>query len=149
MRLNTTTRYAVTAALDIAMQGVGDASETVQLATVAQRQCISLGYLEQILAQLKQRKIVVSQRGRGGGYKLARQPKSITIADIVEAVHGKIDTRKCRGEGNCHGNAKCITHDLWENLNWRINSFLEEVSLQNLMDGLQMDASHQSLHKLQ
>jgi len=132
MRLTTKGRFAVTAMVDLAMRsGQGP----VTLATISQRQNISLSYLEQLFGKLRKSNIVESVRGPGGGYYLARPGNKITIAEIVKAVDEPLDATKCGGLGNCLGeNQPCLTHDLWMGLSEKIHSYLEEVDLQQMVE---------------
>ena len=132
MRLTTKGRFAVTAMVDLAMRG---GKAPVTLAAISERQKISLSYLEQLFGKLRRNRIVESVRGPGGGYYLARPVSKISIAEIVIAVDEPLDATKCGGKGNCDGeNQQCITHDLWMGLNAKIYSYLEDISLQQLVD---------------
>ncbi len=132
MRLTTKGRFAVTAMIDLAMRG-GNAPVT--LAAISERQKISLSYLEQLFGKLRRNRIVESVRGPGGGYFLARPGNQISIAEIVVAVDEPLDATKCGGKGDCMGeNHPCLTHDLWMGLNKKIYSYLEDISLQQLVD---------------
>ena len=130
MRLTTKGRYAVTAMLDLALhkdQG------PISLADISQRQAISLSYLEQLFARLRKSSLVSSVRGPGGGYELFRDATSIYIAEIIDAVNDSVDTTKCRGAGNCQDGETCLTHYLWEDLSEQIHSFLQGISLADLV----------------
>ncbi len=131
MRLTTKGRYAVTAMLDLAIHHGGGPTT---LADIAQRQGISLSYLEQLFARLRRRSLVASVRGPGGGYNLARPPAEIFVAEVIGAVDESLDTTRCGGEGNCQNNQPCLTHDLWHDLSKRIYNYLHSISLQELMD---------------
>lgn len=132
MRLTTKGRFAVTAMVDLAMRG---GKAPVTLAAISERQKISLSYLEQLFGKLRRNNIVESVRGPGGGYYLARPGSKISIAEIVVAVDEPLDATKCGGKGDCHGDQHpCITHDLWMGLNEKIHSYLEDISLQQLVD---------------
>jgi Rrf2 family transcriptional regulator, iron-sulfur cluster assembly transcription factor len=132
MRLTTKGRFAVTAMVDLAMRG---GKAPVTLAAISERQKISLSYLEQLFGKLRRNKIVESVRGPGGGYYLARPGSKISIAEIVVAVDEPLDATKCGGKGDCQGDQQpCITHDLWMGLNEKIYSYLEDISLQQLVD---------------
>lgn len=132
MRLTTKGRFAVTAMVDLAMSG---GRGPVSLATISERQSISLSYLEQLFGKLRRNNLVDSVRGPSGGYHLARPGDKISIAEIVLAVDEPLDATGCRGEGNCHSGQQCITHDLWMGLNEKILDYLEGVTLQQLVDG--------------
>lgn len=131
MRLTTKGRFAVMAMLDIAIRGNRG---PVTLATISERQQISLSYLEQLFGKLRRNNLVISVRGPGGGYNLARPSGEISVADIVVAVDEPIDATRCHGEHNCQDGKKCITHDLWMGLNEKIFDYLEGVTLQQLVD---------------
>ncbi len=131
MRLTTKGRYAVTAMLDLALnQGQGP----IALADIAQRQGISLSYLEQLFAKLRRHSLVSSVRGPGGGYNLARQASDIPVAEVIAAVDESVDTTKCSREGNCHNGGPCLTHELWLDLSDRIYEYLNRITLQQLVD---------------
>ncbi len=130
MRLTTKGRYAVTAMLDLALhknQG------PVSLADISQRQAISLSYLEQLFAKLRKSSLVSSVRGPGGGYELQRPSTDIYIAEIIDAVDESVDSTKCQGAGDCQGGEICLTHYLWEDLSEQIHTFLEGISLADLV----------------
>jgi Rrf2 family iron-sulfur cluster assembly transcriptional regulator len=130
MRLTTKGRFAVTAMIDLAMRhGQGP----VTLAGISDRQRISLSYLEQLFGKLRRHALVDSVRGPGGGYCLARELETISVADIIQAVDEPIDATKCGGMGNCHDDLPCMTHDLWTNLNVKIFDYLQSVNLAQLV----------------
>jgi len=130
MRLTTKGRFAVTAMLDLALNADRG---PVSLAGISARQKISLSYLEQLFGKLRRRNIVESVRGPGGGYNLARDAAEVSVADIVRAVEEPIDSTQCGGRENCHDNHRCMTHDLWAQLNERVFDFLESVTLHDLV----------------
>ena len=131
MRLTTKGRFAVTAMVDLGMRhGTGP----VTLAEISGRQKISLSYLEQLFGKLRRRGIVDSVRGPGGGYCLARDMAQLTVADIILAVDEPIDATQCAGKENCKDEEKCLTHDLWANLNERIFDYLGSVTLRQLVE---------------
>lgn len=131
MRLTTKGRYAVTAMLDLALHhGKGP----ITLAEIADRQGISLSYLEQLFARLRKQSLVASVRGPGGGYTLGQEATDISIAEVITAVDENVDTTRCGGAHNCHNNGRCLTHDLWQDLSNRIYEYLNHISLQDLMD---------------
>ena len=131
MRLTTKGRFAVTAMLDLALHG---SDGPVTLAGISERQKISLSYLEQLFGKLRRRALVESVRGPGGGYHLARDPSLVSVADIVRAVEEPIDSTQCGGRENCRGNERCMTHDLWEELNSTVYGFLAGVKLSHLVE---------------
>ncbi|AUH53668.1 Fe-S cluster assembly transcriptional regulator IscR [Chromobacterium sp. ATCC 53434] len=131
MRLTTKGRFAVTAMLDLAMREEGG---PVTLAGISERQSISLSYLEQLFGKLRRAELVDSVRGPGGGYTLAKQISDITVADIIVAVDEPVDATQCGGRENCRGSQRCMTHDLWTNLNVTIFDYLSKVSLASLVE---------------
>lgn len=131
MRLTTKGRYAVTAMLDLALNhGQGPTA----LADIAHRQGISLSYLEQLFAKLRRRALVTSVRGPGGGYNLARPATEIPVAEVIAAVDETVDTTRCGGAGNCQDGRPCLTHELWHDLSDRIQDYLKDITLQQLID---------------
>jgi Rrf2 family iron-sulfur cluster assembly transcriptional regulator len=132
MRLTTKGRFAVTAMLDLALR---DGSGPVTLAGISERQRISLSYLEQLFGRLRRKGLVESVRGPGGGYYLGKAPKDITVSEIIRAVDEAIDATQCGGEGNCHDDKPCLTHELWISLNARILDYLGSVTLSQLVEG--------------
>jgi Rrf2 family iron-sulfur cluster assembly transcriptional regulator len=131
MRLTTRGRYAVTAILDLALH---TEAGPVALADIAARQDISLAYLEQLFAKLRKTGIVCSVRGPGGGYYLARDAAAISVASVIAAVDESVDATRCGGARNCHGETRCLTHDLWEDLSGAIAEFLGRVTLADLIE---------------
>ncbi len=131
MRLTTKGRFAVTAMLDLALHG---ADGPVTLAGISERQKISLSYLEQLFGKLRRRELVESVRGPGGGYHLAREASRVTVADIIRAVEEPIDSTQCGGRENCHDSHRCMTHDLWEELNTTVYGFLAGVTLSQMVE---------------
>ena len=131
MKLTTKGRFAVTAMLDLAMHGNAG---PVTLAGISERQKISLSYLEQLFGKLRRRELVESVRGPGGGYHLARDAARVSVADIVRAVEEPLDSTQCGGRENCRGEQRCMTHDLWEELNTTVYGFLAGVTLSQLVE---------------
>lgn len=132
MRLTTKGRFAVTAMVDLAMQG---SKGPVTLASISERQRISLSYLEQLFGKLRRNNLVESVRGPGGGYYLSKNATKIKISEVVAAVDEPMDATNCGGKGNCMDGKPCITHELWKGLNDRIHVYLDSVNLQQLVDG--------------
>ena len=130
MRLTTKGRFAVTAMVDLAMR---QTRGPVTLAAISERQRISLSYLEQLFGKLRRRKLVSSVRGPGGGYRLAGPMQDITVAEIVIAVDEPLDATQCGGKENCMDDKRCMTHDLWANLNKKMHEYLSSVSLADLV----------------
>jgi Rrf2 family iron-sulfur cluster assembly transcriptional regulator len=117
--------------LDLALhQGQGP----ITLADIAERQGISLSYLEQLFARLRKRALVASVRGPGGGYSLGRDASQVFVAEVIAAVDESVDTTRCGGAHNCQNNQRCLTHDLWQDLSERIYEYLNQISLRDLVD---------------
>ena len=131
MRLTTKGRYAVTAMLDLALH---QQQGPISVSDISQRQQISLSYLEQLFSKLRKKELVVSVRGPGGGYQLKRECVDIFVADIVDAVDESIDATHCHGKGDCQEGVTCLTHHLWSDLTDQIHSFLQGISLQQLIE---------------
>jgi Rrf2 family transcriptional regulator, iron-sulfur cluster assembly transcription factor len=135
MRLSTKGRYAVMAMVDLAKHGTG---VPISLAEIAERQEISLSYLEQLFAKLRVGGLVKSVRGPGGGYLLAHGPSGTRISDIILAVDEPIRATRCSPGApvGCRGNkSRCLTHDLWEELGNQIHLFLSAVTLADVVEG--------------
>ncbi|MBM3572910.1 MAG: Rrf2 family transcriptional regulator, partial [Alphaproteobacteria bacterium] len=129
MRLSTKGRYAVMAMVDLARHSGG---HPVALADIADRQEISLSYLEQLFAKLRRGALVRSVRGPGGGYLLGHPPEQMRIADIILAVDEPIRATRCTPgapEGCNKNKSRCLTHDLWEELGNQIHLYLSSVTL--------------------
>ena len=134
MRLSTKGRYAVMAMVDLAQQGM---DAPTSLAEIAERQEISLSYLEQLFAMLRKGGLVKSVRGPGGGYLLAHHRSETRIADIILAVDEPIRATRCAPGApvGCRGNrTRCSTHDLWEELGNQIHLYLSSVSLEDVCE---------------
>jgi len=130
MRLTTKGRFAVTAMIDVALR---QHAGPVTLAGIAERQRISLSYLEQLFGKLRRNQLVASTRGPGGGYTLARPLVAVSVADIISAVDEPLDATSCGGRGNCHDDHPCMTHNLWMSLNERMHDYLRSVNLDDLV----------------
>ena len=131
MQLSTKGRYAVMAMVDMARQGE---CRAVKLAEIADRQEISLAYLEQLFARLRRAGLVVSVRGPGGGYRLARCASETDVASIVRAVDEPLHATRCvKGAGCMGGGAKCLTHELWAALGDEIEGFLARTTLEDVV----------------
>lgn len=130
MRLTTKGRFAVTAMLDVALNGVPG---PVTLAAVSERQKISLSYLEQLFGKLRRRGLVESVRGPGGGYRLARDGQTITVADIIVAVDEPLDPVPAgASEGDRDGRG-ALTADLWAGLTAHLFGYLRSITLADLV----------------
>ncbi len=133
MKLTTKGRYAVMAMADLALF---KDSGPINLTDISLRQNISLAYLEQIFIKLKKNNLVKSIRGAKGGYVLEISPENIKISNIIAAVDEEVKTLNCKKESKkgCNNKStKCITHNLWDELDQHINSFFEKVKLQDLV----------------
>jgi len=134
MKLTTKGRYAVMAMADLALYQKGS---PVSLNDISLRQNISLSYLEQLFSKLKNRKLVKSVRGSSGGYILEKNPKEIKLSNIIFAVDEQVKTLKCKKESKkgCNGRStKCITHNMWDDLEQHINSFFESRNLNDFLE---------------
>lgn len=130
MRLSTKGRYAVTAMLDLALNGT---QGPVTLADISENQGISLSYLEQLFAALRSKGLVRGVRGPGGGYYLGRDSDEISIADIICAVDEWVEFTRCKGRQNCNDGHRCLTHSLWDDLSQQIFVFLSDITLHELV----------------
>ncbi len=133
MKLSTKGRYAVTAMFDIALH---HQAGPVSLSDIADRQGISLSYLEQLFTRLRKQGLVKSTRGPGGGYSLAVNSEQIAISDVIDAVDENVDATRCGGKADCQNHQRCLTHDLWENLSGEIRSYLSNISLAQAVSDL-------------
>lgn len=134
MKLSSRGRYAVMAMADLAIHS---SERPVSLAEIADRQEISLSYLEQLFGKLRRNHLVRSVRGPGGGYKLARPGEEVRVADIVVAVDEPLSATRCRpgSATGCHSTrGRCLTHDLWEELGNQIHLYLSSVSLADVVN---------------
>ena len=134
MLVSTKGRYALRVMIDIARQ---ETDEYIILMDVARRQNISEKYLESIIASLSKAGFLLAQRGRGGGYRMAKPPEECSVGAILRAAEGYLAPVAClkTGEADCPNADDCITLPLWMELDRRIDKFLDSVSLRNLMDG--------------
>ena len=133
MKLTSKGRYAVMAMADLAKN---DAEKPTSLSEISLRQGISLSFLEQLFLRLKKNNLVLSSRGSHGGYVLSRAPEEIKLSSIIHAVDEEIKTVKCKRESKkgCNGKSiKCITHDLWDDLESHINNFFERNTLKDII----------------
>ena len=133
MKLTTKGRYAVMAMADLATNANGSA---ISLTEISSRQNISLAYLEQIFIKLKNKKLVKSTRGANGGYRLERPASEIKLSYIISAVDEEVRMLNCKknSKKGCNNkSSKCITHNLWDELDQHIHEFFEKVKLQDLV----------------
>ena len=133
MKLSNKGRYAVQALADLARE---EPEKPTNLTEISLRQGISISFLEQIFLKLKKRNLVKSQRGPSGGYILSRPSSEIKLSSIIEAVDEKVKTVACKKDSKkgCNGKAmKCITHNLWDELENHINHFFEKNTLKDIL----------------
>lgn len=157
MKLGTKGRYAVMAMVDIAIQEQeSTVVSPVALSTIAERQEISLLYLEQLFSKLRQSGLVVSSRGVMGGYGLARPSNTISIADIVNAVGESLHTTRCHPsekKGCLSTKTECLVHGLWEALGSEIENYLSSITLQDVVfkrykPGWPSECAPENLHQV-
>ena len=133
MKLTNKGRYAVMAMADLAKI---NANQPTSLTEISLRQGISVSFLEQIFLKLKKNNLVQSSRGPTGGYLLSKSPNEIKLSSIIHAVDEKIKAVECKKESKkaCNGKSvKCITHNLWNDLENHINSFFEKNTLNDII----------------
>ena len=133
MKLTSKGRYAVMAMADLAKNKT---QKPTSLTAISLRQGISISFLEQLFLKLRKNNLVQSVRGPSGGYVLAKPPEEIQLLSIINAVDEKIKTLKCRKEakrGCNHKSIKCITHNLWDDLEIHINKFFEDNTLNDIL----------------
>ena len=133
MKLTSKGRYAVMAMADLAK--IND-NQPISLAEISLRQGISISFLEQIFFNLKKNNLVHSSRGPTGGYLLSKSPEDINLSSIIKAVDEKVKTVGCKKESKkgCNGKSiKCITHNLWDDLEDHINKFFEKNTLKDIV----------------
>ena len=111
----------------------------VTLADISETQGISLSYLEQLFAKLKKSGLVTGLRGPGGGYRLAHDPRDISIARVLNAIGEGIDATLCEGNEDCQEGERCLTHALWEKLGAEIYGFLNDITLAGFLDREQVN----------
>ena len=133
MKLTSKGRYAVMAMADLA---IINANQPINLTEISVRQGISISFLEQIFLKLKKNNLVKSSRGPSGGYLLTKSPEEIKLSSIIKAVDERIKTLGCKKESKkgCNGKSiKCITHNLWDDLETHINNFFEKNTLKDII----------------
>ncbi len=132
MKLSTRARYGSRALLDIALQS---SDEPVQLKEIAQREDISLQYLEHLVTPLISAGIIRSQRGAKGGVMLARPASEIKLSEIVNILEGTIDPVECIEHPDvCERSHSCVTRDIWDEVKKAMDAVLENITLQNLVE---------------
>ncbi len=131
MKLSTKARHAITAMMDLA---INDKYKPVTLADISQCQGISLSYLEQLFAKLRKSDLVVGVRGPGGGYRLARSPHDISIAQVISAIDDSVEPQQQHSELSMQYDDRCLTHQIWDELSAKIYRYLDGVSLGEFTD---------------
>jgi Rrf2 family protein len=135
LKLSTKGRYGLRAVLEIA---INSNLEAVPLSVIAEKQDISISYLEQLIAKLKKAGIVSSIRGAQGGYILARSPKEISVGDILRALEGDLNPVNCveikGGDNRCSSSDICVTKYVWKRISDSINDAVDEIMLSELVD---------------
>jgi Rrf2 family iron-sulfur cluster assembly transcriptional regulator len=136
--LTTKSRYAVMAMVDMAVQEhMHEKPKAISLSEIAERQDITVAYLEQIFSCLKANNLVKSQRGPGGGYLIAKDYDEIHISDIIKAVAEPIKMVRCNhnpDKGCMSDKARCLTHDLWDGLTKQIENYLGSITIQDIIE---------------
>lgn len=133
MKLSTKGRYGLRAMIDMARYSE---SEPVSISSIAVRQGISEGYLEQLVSLLKKAELVKSIRGAGGGYVLAQDMKDISVGDILRALEGSLEPVRCAAfysEEGCTASDGCVTKYVWQKINESINRTVDEIKLDELV----------------
>ncbi len=132
MKMSTKGRYAVMAMIDIGEHGAG---RPVSLAEIADRQDISQEYLEQLFGKLRRAELVVSSRGPGGGYQLARDAADIQLSEVILSVDEPLRVTRCEGDAinGCVKGERCCAHDLWSSLGRQMMTFLESITLEDVV----------------
>ncbi len=134
MKLSTKGRYGLRAVLDLALNGT---EEAVALSSIAERQNISISYLEQLIAKLRKAEIVKSTRGAKGGYVLARPAEEISVGEILRCLEGDLSPVDCAeimgGESTCSASDICVTKFVWKRINDSINEAVDNLMLSELV----------------
>ena len=135
MKLSTKGRYGLRAALDLA---INSTEEAVALSSIAERQNISISYLEQLIAKLRKAEIVKSTRGAKGGYVLARPANEISVGEILRCLEGELSPVDCAevmgGESTCSASDVCVTKIVWKRINDSINEAVDSLMLSELVE---------------
>ena len=131
MKLSTKTRYTVRALLDLA---VNDKGKPSQIKDIARRQDLSPRYLENLFTNLRASGILISSRGKGGGFRLSKAPSMVNLLDVLEAVEGKLLLASCVGSDSfCKKSADCIARDIWTKANNNLKVFFQSITLKDLI----------------
>ena len=134
MKLSTRARYGLKALIDL---GVNSGNDTVSLQSIAQRQQISVSYLEQLMAMLKKAGLVKSSRGAYGGYQLGKPANEISVGDVLRVLEGSLDAASCPGienDGSCNGSDVCVAKIVWQRINDSITNAVDTLMLDQLID---------------
>ena len=134
MKISTKGRYGLRAVIDIAQYSE---IEPVSIHSIAARQGISEGYLEQLMVRLKKAEIITSIRGAGGGYVLSKEAEQISVGDVLRALEGSLQPVDCTAfsqEDSCQASGGCVTKYVWQRINESINQTVDEISLKQLVE---------------
>ncbi len=134
MKLSTKGRYGLRALIDLARYSE---EEPVPISSIAARQDISEGYLEQLMALMKKAGLVRSIRGAAGGYVLAKSAEDISVGDVLRSLEGKLEPAECAAfdsEKGCKASANCVTKYVWQKINDSINHTVDEIKLDELVE---------------
>ena len=133
MMISTKGRYALRVMIDLVQNSD---SGFISLKDIAERQAISMKYLEMIVSILNRGKMVKSQRGKAGGYQLMKEPSEYTVGSIIKLAEGSLAPVSCLEEGgSCDRMADCVTYPLWKKLDEVIDEYLENITLEDLVKG--------------
>ncbi|WP_099467697.1 RrF2 family transcriptional regulator [Konateibacter massiliensis] len=132
MKISTKGRYAIRVMIDLAEHNSGD---FITLMDIAERQEISEKYLEAIVSILSKNELLISLRGKGGGYKLAKAPEEYTVGSILELTEGSLAPVACldKQPNSCERASKCKTLEMWEGLNELIHNYFENITIADLL----------------
>ena len=133
MKLSTKGRYGLRAFIDLAVSGEG---QPVSIISIAQRQEISVSYLEKLMAKLKKAGLVESVRGVNGGYTIARPVEEISVGDVLRALEGDITPVECAGIGSsqqCTSSSQCVSKIVWKRINDSINETVDSINIGELV----------------
>ena len=131
MKISTKGRYALKIMIDIALNGK---ENFISLKDIAERQGVSIKYLEQIIAILNKEGLVLSARGNNGGYKLSKKPEEYKVGDILRAAEGDLSPTNCL-KVDCGKREDCVTFDFWKGLDEAIEKYVDGITLKDLIKG--------------
>lgn len=132
MNFTTKSRYAINALAELALAKEHGRSHSIS--DIASNQGIEQRYLEQLFRKLRIAGILISTRGRHGGYEFSTCPSQITIKSVMEAVEENLDATGCSGASNCFQGKRCVSHHFWDNLNKTVDSFLDDTYITDLLE---------------